>query len=581
MSFTVIFRFCPQTCLKARFHRELRYSGAESIYSIFRGSNYGIPRQRFSTTVKLNKSSRGTRRKRSLHKDLRHIKISERTDISRLRRDLSLPQDDLGPEQRKVFDLVVEQKKSVFFTGPAGTGKSFLLQRIIKGLRMKFEDFPEELAVTASTGLAAYNIGGVTLHRFAGIGLGKAPIEVLLERILGNPDSPLRHERRGDRRARSRWRKVEVLIIDEISMVDAALFDKLDQIAREVREVDEPFGGIQLVICGDFFQLPPVTPDLEEESPRFCFESEAWGPSLQYKIELTQIYRQKDPEFAKMLNEMREGHVSSNTIATFKQLYRPLPSHGHGRPPPTELFPLRRQADEANAMRLEELEGALHTYTATEGGMIEDEEIRKKLLSDCIAPNVVKLKKGALVLLIWNKDRQLVNGSQGRVIGFSNTTEYHVYDRIWDDEESAAEDGHPKESIFPVVEFWSKEGEPLSPTVCEPETWSVERWVPDSKPDDTNSKKPRRKSWKVEVLATRTQMPLIPAWALSIHKAQGQTLEFVKVDLRHIFETGQAYVALSRVTTLDGLQVLNFNPKKVTADPRVKEFYDNLSKGVL
>ena len=364
-------------------------------------------------------------------------------------------------------------------------------------------------------------------------------------------------------------------------MVDAALFDKLDQIAREVREVDEPFGGIQLVICGDFFQLPPVTPDLEEESPRFCFESEAWGPSLQYKIELTQIYRQKDPEFAKMLNEMREGHVSSNTIATFKQLYRPLPSHGHGRPPPTELFPLRRQADEANAMRLEELEGALHTYTATEGGMIEDEEIRKKLLSDCIAPNVVKLKKGALVLLIWNKDRQLVNGSQGRVIGFSNTTEYHVYDRIWDDEESAAEDGHPKESIFPVVEFWSKEGEPLSPTVCEPETWSVERWVPDSKPDDTNSKKPRRKSWKVEVLATRTQMPLIPAWALSIHKAQGQTLEFVKVDLRHIFETGQAYVALSRVTTLDGLQVLNFNPKKVTADPRVKEFYDNLSKGVL
>lgn len=479
-----------------------------------------------------------------------------------------------------MFNLVVKKGKSIFFTGPAGTGKSFLLKRIIQGLSMKYVNFPEELAVTASTGLAAYNIDGITLHRWAGIGLGKAPIEVLLERILGDPHALDPDKRRGNRKARKRWRKVRVLIIDEISMVEAALFDKLDHIARAVRGVDKPFGGIQLVICGDFFQLPPVTPDLEDESPRFCFEAEAWNPSLQYKIELSQIYRQSDPEFAKMLNEMREGHVSSDTIATFERLYRPLPLHGNESPVPTELFPLRRQADEANAMRLEMLEGALHTYTATEGGMIEDEEIRRKLLSDCLAPNVVKLKKGALVLLIWNKDHKLVNGSQGRVIGFSNEIEYSNF-RIWNDEESAEKCGHPKETIFPVVEFWSKNGEIMPAVVCEPETWSVERWVRDSEPDDTDPEEPPRKSWKVEVLATRTQVPLIPAWALSIHKSQGQTLDFVKVDLRHIFETGQAYVALSRVTTLDGLQVLNFNPKKVTADPKVKAFYDNLTKGVL
>lgn len=240
----------------------------------------------------------------------------------------------LSDEQRLVRDLVVEKGQSVFFTGPAGTGKSVLMRAIIQDLKKKYVRDPERVAVTASTGLAACNIGGMTLHSFAGIGLGKEDVNALVKKIRRNP------------KAKNRWAKTKVLIIDEVSMVDGELFDKLSQIGRIIRNNGRPWGGIQLVITGDFFQLPPVPDDSKQREAKFAFDAATWGISLNHTIGLTKVFRQKDPgklenlkfnrcvtvcmyayhstEFAGMLNEMRLGRISEKTVKNFQALSRPL-----------------------------------------------------------------------------------------------------------------------------------------------------------------------------------------------------------------------------------------------------------------
>ena len=187
----------------------------------------------------------------------------------------------LSNEQRKVLNLVTEEQKSVFFTGSAGTGKSVLLREIIKSLRAKHKTQPDRVAVTASTGLAACNVGGVTLHSFAGIGLGKEDVPELVKKVKRN------------QKAKTRWMRTKILIVDEISMVDGDLFDKLEAVARIVRNSGRPFGGIQLVITGDFFQLPPV-PDYGKVA-KFSFDAATWNTSIEHTIGLTQVFRQKDP----------------------------------------------------------------------------------------------------------------------------------------------------------------------------------------------------------------------------------------------------------------------------------------------
>ncbi|KAG9804823.1 hypothetical protein KCU77_g22577, partial [Aureobasidium melanogenum] len=194
----------------------------------------------------------------------------------------------LSDEQQHVLDLIAEKKKAVFFTGAAGTGKSVLLREIIATLRKKYLREPDRVAVTASTGLAACNIGGVTLHSFAGIGLGKEDVPELVKKIKRN------------QKAKHRWMRTKVLIVDEISMVDGDLFDKLEAIARQIRNNGRPFGGIQLVITGDFFQLPPV-PDSGKVA-KFAFDAATWSTSIEYTIGLHHVFRQKDPVFANMLN---------------------------------------------------------------------------------------------------------------------------------------------------------------------------------------------------------------------------------------------------------------------------------------
>lgn len=188
----------------------------------------------------------------------------------------------LSEEQKSVLDLVTAKKKSVFFTGSAGTGKSVLMRAIIAELRRMHVREPDRVAVTASTGLAACNIGGVTLHSFGGIGLGKEEVPELVKKINRN------------QKAKQRWLRTKILIIDEISMVDGALFDKLERIACTIRKNGRPFGGIQLVITGDFFQLPPV-PDFGSRQIKFAFDAATWSTSINHTIGLTEVFRQRDP----------------------------------------------------------------------------------------------------------------------------------------------------------------------------------------------------------------------------------------------------------------------------------------------
>lgn len=189
----------------------------------------------------------------------------------------------LSNEQRHVKQLVVEKGQSVFFTGPAGTGKSVLMRAIIQDLKKKYARDPERVAVTASTGLAACNIGGMTLHSFAGIGLGKEDANALVKKIRRNP------------KAKTRWLKTKTLIIDEVSMVDGELFDKLSQIGRIIRNNGRPWGGIQLVITGDFFQLPPVPDGGKQRESKFAFDAATWSMSIDHTIGLTEVFRQRDP----------------------------------------------------------------------------------------------------------------------------------------------------------------------------------------------------------------------------------------------------------------------------------------------
>ncbi|KAK4661660.1 DNA helicase [Podospora pseudopauciseta] len=453
----------------------------------------------------------------------------------------------LSQEQRHVKNLVVEKGQSVFFTGPAGTGKSVLMRSIITDLRKKYARDPEKLAVTASTGLAACNIGGITLHSFSGIGLGKEDVNTLVKKIRRNP------------KAKNRWIKTKTLIIDEISMVDSDLFDKLSQIGRILRNNGRPWGGIQLVITGDFFQLPPVPEGGREH--RFAFDAATWSLSIDHTIGLTEVFRQRDPGFAEMLNEMRLGKISDKTVKNFQALKRPL-TFSDGIQV-TELFPTRSEVERSNKARLDSLKGSPHTFQAADQSTLP-ENVREKLFSNMMAPPTLDLKKGAQVMLIKNMDETLVNGSLGTVEGFATEDQFGIDNGLEDESDTKkrvraftnALENNKNAVKYPVVRFHAVDGSQRV-LLCVPEEWKVE--LPNG-----------------EVQASRKQLPLILAWALSIHKAQGQTMERVKVDLNKIFEKGQAYVALSRATTQEGLQVLNFNKTKVMAHPRVINFYNSL-----
>ncbi|KAF5362473.1 hypothetical protein D9756_002301 [Leucocoprinus leucothites] len=444
-------------------------------------------------------------------------------------------------------------------TKPAKLAKLFLSQEQTHILKLVKEGY--SVFYTGSAGIAACNVGGITIHSFAGIGLGIETAEKLADRVKKN------------KKALMRWLKTKVLIIDEVSMVDGELFDKLAKIGSIVRKKpSEPFGGIQasqsmskqlnlcligclnvqVVVTGDFFQLPPV--NKAGGQMKFAFEAEAWHSTIQRTFNLTKVFRQKDQEFVDMLNEMRFGRLSSKSIAKFRSLSRNIVyEDGLG---PTELFPRREDVERSNGLRMQHLETEELKFVSSDGGTLVDPDHRNKMLSNFMAPKELRLRIDAQVMLIKNVDEQLVNGTMGRVTRFIDPVSYTAETGYDIANGAGATNAIPKKSgtgaRYPEVEFSLANGQKRLVLVT-PETWKVE--LPSG-----------------EIQVSRTQFPLILAWAMSIHKSQGQTLDRVKVDLSRVFEKGQAYVALSRATSLEGLQVLNFEPSKVSAHEKVAKW---------
>jgi ATP-dependent DNA helicase PIF1 len=429
----------------------------------------------------------------------------------------------LGTEQRQVYDLIMNGK-SVFVTGSAGTGKSYLLGRVIEAL-------PEETTfVTASTGLAAANIGGVTIHSFAGIGLGQGTVEQLLSYIRKRPVYV------------DRWQNVTHLVIDEVSMLSAELWDKLELIARTLRRNEKPFGGIQLVVCGDFLQLPPVNKSGASQN-LFCFLADSWEKCFDVKIELKEIYRQTNQEFVDILNQIRFGQPSASTCDRLKKCLvqstkslvdkknKDDESKGGGKDDGcvlTRLYATNRNVDVENERQLKALSGDAVVFTAKNKG-------KPGSMDQCAAPVKLHLKIGAQVILLKNLDQEqgLVNGSRG------------VVDRF---ELSKKSPGMK----VPVVRFANGLVKMIE----------LERW--DIKCGD-------------KVVGTRKQIPLQLAWAITIHRSQGMTLDGATIALADCFETGQAFVALSRLKSLDKLHLLSFDPKKIKAHPLAVKYHQNLN----
>ncbi|RMC08560.1 hypothetical protein DUI87_14807 [Hirundo rustica rustica] len=414
------------------------------------------------------------------------------------------PPARLSAEQEAVLGAV-RSGKSIFFTGSAGTGKSFLLKRIVGSLP------PNITYATASTGVAACHIGGTTLHAFAGIGSGKAPLEQCIQLA----------ERPG---VRQHWLACQHLIIDEISMVDGKFFDKLEAVARAVRKRDEPFGGIQLIICGDFLQLPPVCKANEET--KFCFQAKSWRKCIHINMELTEVRRQTDKTFVSLLSAIRVGRCTEEVTRQLMQ----TAAHRSERDGilATRLCTHKDDVETTNERRLQQLPGEVHMFEALDS----DPMLVKLIDAQCPVGGRVELKLGAQVMLAKNLDvsQGLVNGARGVVVGFES-----------------------EQKGLPKVRFLCGVTQIIK----------MEKWV---------IKGPSG------VHLSRQQLPLKLAWAISIHKSQGMSLDCVEISLSRVFESGQAYVALSRARSLAGLRVLDFDPKVVRADPAVLQFYRQLRR---
>lgn len=438
----------------------------------------------------------------------------------------------LNTEQSAALDAV-KRGKNIFLTGAGGTGKTHTIRAITEWAAITGIEF----AVTALTGCAALllstaHVKAKTLHSWAGIGLATEAPHALVEAVKRN------------KAALRRWQKTQILVIDEISMMTPELLEKLDLIARHVRKrLDLPFGGLQLILAGDFCQLPPVTRGISDESTtRFAFESPVWTTLIHENHELTQIVRQADPTFQRILMEARTGDLSEESIRILKSR-KGLPWQTQ-EIRPTLLYTLNAKISEINAENMTALTGERATFAAV---TIERERVGRSRITTPISPAhpdvqralerldkdapydaTLELAVGAQVMLVSNVDQErgLVNGARGVVTGYSPAG-------------------------LPMVRFVSTPG----PVVIDRVNW----WL-----DDYES-------------IGRAQIPLKIAYALTIHKSQGATLDSALISIgSSTFEYGQAYVALSRVKSLESLYLHSFNPSQICCHPAVKRFYEGL-----
>lgn len=451
----------------------------------------------------------------------------------------------LSPEQAAAV-AAAKAGKSLFITGPGGTGKSHLLQVLVKELKQ----MGREVALTALTGCAALLLSNMpnmpvkakTLHSWAGVGLGRGSLESLVRGIVTNY-----HKKKN-------WVKTDVLIVDEVSMLTPSLLDLLDKIGRHVRKRPfQPMGGLRVIFVGDFHQLPPVGRD--DPDKVFAFQSPVWPQLVQETIQLKTIFRQADPVFQKVLEEARVGALSAESFALLEG--RKSTAWKGQQIRPTLLFTRNADVDAINEKHFEKLAGDAVAFRAktvfsrpdqTEAGLDKfrstpsskneggngsvSEAALQRLVEfmDKDAPYEahLELKVGAQVMLVRNVDPDLglVNGSRGVVLRFSEATGW------------------------PIVRFVGGATVEVKP----------QQWESDTDPS----------FW-------REQIPLRLAWASTIHKAQGASLDSALVDIgKATFEYGQAYVALSRVRSLEGLWVYDLDAMAFKVHPAVEGFYKQL-----
>ena len=415
---------------------------------------------------------------------------------------------------------------NLFVTGPGGCGKTHFIKYI-------YQTHLRHVVVCAMTGCAAVllDCNAQTIHSWSGIRLGKEDPSVLLQRIQKQS-----HIKR-------RWKKVECLIIDEISMMSKKILETLDYLGRHLRKnLNQPFGGIQLVFSGDFYQLPPVN------ETEFCFESPLWNEifTKDCQIEFSTIFRQKDQEFQGILNQVRKGNIDKKGEKTLRKfINRPIQDGLE----PTKLFPVRNRVDEMNGILFKNLKEQeehypVRSWTNFDHYIENKKEIPQDIIKKCknlsekqqefelnslmknnqLSP--LTLKKGTFVMCSQNIDVEdgICNGSQGIVSHFTNGKPVIKF-------------LNGAELVVPLQFFQSEE----YPTI---------------------------------VVA---QYPLVYAWAMTIHKIQGSTLDCAEIDIGNtIFTPGQSYVALSRLKSFDGLYLKNFSKQNICAHPKVVDFYNTL-----
>lgn len=386
--------------------------------------------------------------------------------------------------------------RNVFLTGAAGSGKTYVLRQYIDYLK----GLDAAVGITASTGIAATHMGGVTIHSWSGLGiresLDKGELAAMAEK----------------RELRNKIKNASVLIVDEISMLHHYRLDMVDLLLREVRGAAEPFGGLQAVFCGDFFQLPPVKRAGEPET-LFAYHAKSWQNSNLKVCYLSEQHRQSDDDFLEVLNAVRENRVSGRILEILNSRF------GHKcDSEPTKLYSHNKNVNLENEAELKKISGKTFEYEMSSRGRKNLVEALKK---SCLAPEILRLKVGAKVMFVKNNfNAGYVNGTLGEVVACS-----------------------PEK-----IGVMTVSGELIE---AERETWVIEE---DGK-----------------IKAEISQYPLRLAWAITVHKSQGLSLDAASIDLSRSFERGMGYVALSRVRTLGGLFLQGLNPMALKVNEEVLE----------
>jgi len=487
--------------------------------------------------------------KPTINKSLSESEDPRSSDID----PISLPKtvsdsNALSLDQSYAFNQFI-QGKNLFITGPGGVGKTRLIHNFVDYTYKNAQttnNIDKMISVCAMTGTASLllNCKARTLHSWSGLKLAKGERGAIIANVLRN------------RNAKAAWKACKILIVDEVSMMSLKIFELCEEIARIVRRSSQPFGGIQVIFTGDFFQLPPVGNTGDPDSERFCFESPKWQIVFpkENHIELTTMFRQTDPKYIEILSQVRRGQITEENSALLSERVKPgYNAEKHHGCVLTKLFPIRSKAEYVNQSMFAKIDAPIHCSDYTRimnmDSYVENgKPIPSELLVSCMqlsskerdyeldrllasagCAEKLELKVGAAVMCTFNIDMDLgiCNGSQGVIVEITS-------------------DG------VPIVKYSNGVRMPM-----------------------------KKHTWQSDDYPTLAimQIPLCLAWALTIHKIQGASMSMAEMDLGNaIFEYGQTYVALSRIRTLDGLYLSSFMPNKIKANPKVVAFYESFNK---